>query len=521
MKKTLPALVALAMFGQFLYAQGMDTRAKPTDWEEVNFEFNQAVIVDGFPAMLRLADLLKQHPDYKVMIVGNADQVGSNRYNDQLSLRRANAVAQFLQHYGAGANQVQTRGDGKRNLEVNSRNSNARYMNRRVVITVTAPDGTVIGDGTLSAAVNDFEKYARGQLGKIDNILSQLQDLEAQVKSLQGDTGAIRQDTASIRQDTGAIHNDTQELVRRPAPLTAEQTTQIARTEATRAADYALTQSALRNRKYGLIGYDLGPTFANGSIHGTGKTGIFSADVFGSALIPFGNGRTPDQPGTHGLQVDGDWVYFRKNAARRDGLTDGIFDIGLVNRFDLVQLGAFAQFDYASFNAYQSGALMGAGVLTMDFILRGGSIGIFGAKGFREYANLGTTPAGSAPYPGLFGLTPGTAAYLRYEDQVGIHAMAGLGDHWDLETSIAFKKRYNPAAQHLPAAFIKLGYSVSNDLRFFVEADENTTFSNLRGDDRVVFGITFGNWLRPTNYKTTQGVVPVSVPRPHYELLQR
>jgi hypothetical protein len=514
-KKMLTLFAAAALFGQMMSAQGTNTRAKPTDWEEINFEFNQSVIVDGFPALLRLSELLKQHPDYKVTLVGNADQVGSDRYNESLSVKRADAVAQFLQHYGAAASQIQVRGDGKKNPEEGGRGPNPRFMNRRVVITVTAPDGSAIGDGSISSAVNDFETYTRGQLGKVDAILSQLHDLENQVRALQGDTGAIKQDTASIRQDTGAIHGDTQELVRRPAPLSAEQTTEIARTEATRAADYALAESALRNRKYGLVGFDEGPTFGNGSKYGTGRTGIFSADVYGKALIPFGNGRLPDEPGTHGLQVDGNWSYFRQNAARLGGFSDGIFDIGLVNRFDSVQLGAFAQFDYV--NDYslrgirpQGGGLLANGILTIDFLIPGGSIGIFGGKGFKEYANLGTTAPGG-------GLTP---YYLRGEDQAGFHSMAGMGEHWQLESTVAFKKRYFIPGSRYPAASVKLSYAIG-DLAFFAEAEENTTFQNTRIGDRVVFGIEFGNWLRAKDSKSTQGVVPVSVPKPHYELLSR
>jgi hypothetical protein len=512
----LTLFAAAALFGQIMSAQGANTRAKPTDWEEINFEFNQAVLVDGFPALLRLADLLKQHPDYKVNLVGNTDQVGSERYNERLSVKRADAVAQFLQHYGAAAGQIQVRGDGKKNLEESGRGPNPRFMNRRVVITVTAPDGTVIGDGSVGSAVNDFETYTRGQLGKIDSILSQLHDLENQVRALQGDTSAIKQDTASIRQDTGAIHGDTQELVRRPPPLSAEQTTEIANTAATAAADYALAQSALRNRKYALIGFDEGPTFGNGSIHGTGKTGIYSADVFGKALIPFGNGRLPEEPGTHGLQVDGDWNYFRQNGRRQGGLSDGIFDIGLVNRFDYVQLGAFAQFDYASLNSVrgivnQGGALLGNGVLTIDFLIPGGSVGIFGAKGFRETANLGTTSLGNG------GLTP---YYLKNEDQAGFHAQSAIGSHFQIESSVAFKKRYMRPGTNYPAASLKLTYAVG-DIAFFAEAEENDTFQNVRLGDRVVFGIELGNWLRALDTKLNQGVVPVLVPKPHYELLGR
>lgn len=509
------SLLATLVFSGTVAAQGINTGAKPTDWEEINFEFNQSEIVDGFPSMLRLADLLKQHPDYKVTLTGNADRIGSNRYNDALSLKRAQAVARFLEHYGAATGQIEARGDGKKNPEENGRGPNSRFVNRRVSIVVRAPNGTTIGDGSITAAINEFEIYARAQMGKIDAIISELHDLENQVKALQGDTGAIRTDTAAIRQDTGAIHSDTRELVSRPVPLTAAQTTDIARTEATRAADYALTQEALRNRKYTLIGYDVGPTFGNGSIHGTGKTGLLGADVFGSALIPFGNGRLPDQPGTHGLQVDGDWVYYRQNGLRQGGLSDGLFDIGLVNRFDSVQMGAFAQFDYVSVNSIrgidaQGGAMLGNGVLTLDFLMPGAVIGVFGAKGFREYANVGTTNTGS-------GLTP---YYLRNEDQAGFHASGGLGK-FQLDSSIAFKKRYLRGYTNYPATSIKLGYLITDDLGLFAEVDQNPTFQNIRTSNRVVFGIQFGNWLHTKDVKNTQGVVPVAVPRPHYELLNR
>src|SRR5580704_17597989 len=102
MKQILFVLIASPIATPFLSAQQIEnTRAKATDWEEVNFETNQAVIVDGFPSLLRLADLLKAHPDYKVTIVGHADQRGSNRLNQSLSERRATTVSQFLQKYGA------------------------------------------------------------------------------------------------------------------------------------------------------------------------------------------------------------------------------------------------------------------------------------------------------------------------------------------------------------------------------------------------------------------------------------
>ena len=506
-RKLLPALIAAGLFTQAVYGQGENTRAKPADWEEINFEFNQAVLVDGFPSMLRLAQLLKDHQDYKVTIVGNSDQIGSNRANDRLSLARANAVAQFLQHYGANASQITTRGDGKRNLEVNSRTRNARFMNRRVEITVTAPDGTVIGDGSIASAIEDFIKYARGQLGKIDNILSQLQDLENQVKQLQGDNSQIKQDTTAIRQDTGAIHTDTQELARRPSPLTSEQTTQIAETAGRNAANYALTQEALRNKKYALVGVDFGPVF------GGGRTGNYTAEMFGKVLVPFGNGKTPDQSGTHAIQVDGSYDYYHRRSSIKDGLSDGIFDVGVLNRFNHIQLGAFAQFDYASIYAYQGGGILGAGILTVDFVFKGGSIGIFGGKGFKESGNVSTTSLTGANFPPL--------AYLKYQDQIGLHGVTGLFGRSYLEASIAYKKRYIPGYGHIPSADLKLVIPANDEFAFFVQGDANYTFQNLSTGYRIVFGVQLGNWLRPKDFGSTTAPVPVSVPMPHYELLAR
>lgn len=515
MKTVLSGIVAMGFLSQALFAQGDNTRATPMDWEEINFAFNQAVLVDGFPSLLRLAELLKQHPDYKVTLAGNTDQIGGNRANQALSLKRANAVAAFLEKYGANTNQITVKGDGKMNLEVNAANENARFMNRRVVITVTTPTGEVIGDGSITSAINEFQTYARAQLGKIDGILAELQRLEAEVRALntadikqdtaqiRQDSAAIRQDTQSLKQDTAAIKQDTAALVQRPAPLTDARTTEIAQA----AANYALTQTALRNQKYSLIGFDAGPTFMSG------RTGNYSGDVFAKGLIPFGNGQTPDQNGTHGIQLDGTWDYFHPRSGLRDGVSDGIFDIGLVNRFDHFQVGTFAQFDYTNFSLYHGGGLLGAGILTLDFVMPGGRIGVFGGKGFREEANLGTIATTVTAANPL--------AYIRYEDQVGVQGEGALGSHLILDASVAYKKRYLAGASKVPAATVKVTMPITNMFAIYFEADQNYTFQNYVTGDRAVFGIQFGNWLRPSNYGTTTGVVPVSVPMPHYELLAR
>lgn len=505
MRRLLTAVFAAGLVGQGLFAQGMDTRAKATDWEEINFEFNQAVIVDGFPAMLRLADLLSKHQDYKVNLVGNTDSVGGNRVNDQLALKRANAVAQFLQKYGASASQIQVKGDGKRNPESSNRNVNGRFMNRRVVVTVTAPDGTVIGDGSMASAVNDFEKYARGQLSKIDDLMSQLKQMEGELQALKGDTSAIKSDTTEIKSAVAVlpgIKSDTATLVSRPAPLTAEETTNIANTAGRNAADYALAQAALRNKMYGLAGFDAGGSFLSG------RTSTYSYGGYGKIFVPFGNGRLPGEAGTHAIQVDGEWLAWHGLNAGVLGRQDGIASAGVVNRFGVIQLGTFLQGNYVNFDNFNGGGTLASGIGTLDFVFNGGSVGAFGGKGFKTNSNLSSSS--------LTGLN----AYLKYEDQIGGHVIGSLGRNFWIETAIAYKKHYARGTTKYPSTDVRLYAGLAQDISMFVGFEENTTFQNIGNMARVSVGIQWGNMMRPQMYNKTD-VAPAYIPRPHYELLTR
>src|SRR5208282_3586548 len=128
--KTLAAMSALGLLASGLFGQGLNPPGTQTkeDWEEINFEFNSSILSDGYPSLLRLADLLSQHRDYHVKVTGNTDYVGSGQYNDRLALARANAVKDFLVKYGASADQVATAGNGKREPEVDNKTKEGRFM---------------------------------------------------------------------------------------------------------------------------------------------------------------------------------------------------------------------------------------------------------------------------------------------------------------------------------------------------------------------------------------------------------
>src|ERR1700756_5539459 len=96
----LAAIGALGLMASGLYAQGLSPGGQAKDdWEEINFEFNSSILSDGYPSLLRLAELLSQHRDYRVKVTGHTDYVGSAAYNDKTAQRRAEAVKAFLAHY--------------------------------------------------------------------------------------------------------------------------------------------------------------------------------------------------------------------------------------------------------------------------------------------------------------------------------------------------------------------------------------------------------------------------------------
>src|SRR6202166_5395124 len=113
MFQRLAAFLAVPLFAASLFGQSIDTQASKDDWEEINFDYNSSVLVDGFPSLLRLGELLQKNPGYKVKVEGHTDRLGGNGYNDKLGMARASTVRDFLVKYGARANQITVATRGK------------------------------------------------------------------------------------------------------------------------------------------------------------------------------------------------------------------------------------------------------------------------------------------------------------------------------------------------------------------------------------------------------------------------
>jgi len=99
----------------------------------VNFDFNKATLrTESYPILDNAAGILLSHPDVSVEIQGHTDQIGSDKYNNELSMKRANAVKKYLVAKGVDAGRLTTSGKGKSTLLFKESDPESRFYNRRV-----------------------------------------------------------------------------------------------------------------------------------------------------------------------------------------------------------------------------------------------------------------------------------------------------------------------------------------------------------------------------------------------------
>ena len=71
-----------------------------------------------------------------IIAVGHTDSVGSDAYNQKLSVRRAESVKAYLVSKGIEKNRIYTEGKGEKQPVADNKTSEGRAKNRRVEIEV-------------------------------------------------------------------------------------------------------------------------------------------------------------------------------------------------------------------------------------------------------------------------------------------------------------------------------------------------------------------------------------------------
>jgi hypothetical protein len=474
----------MCLLASSLFGQGLRTSANKDDWEEINFEFNSATLVDGFPSLLRIAELLGKNPGYSVKLEGHADALGSHPFNDKLAMRRANAVKDFLLKYGAKPNQVTVGAKGKRDPKVDNATKDGRFMNRRVTTTVLDDKGRVVGAGGPGDAIAALEKHMKQaeeccneilkRLDKLDEILALLRDMKAENARLRADLDALKGQPAAAA--SAPVQGPP------PAGVTPQQLSDLADAAARKAvADLP------KSSRFSIVGLNAGPD-GNGDITMSGRARYFG--TFGSSSA---------------VQAQGEYMYFRD---RREGQ----FDIGLVNRWKDIQVGGFSSFRNVWMRNMDSTGTLGQASFTADYLFGLGKVGVFGSKAFLNDPVIKRVLQRNRV----------TETYLHAVDQLGASGAVAFGrgsrTPW-LEGNIGWLKSASGNAKAGGTA--RLIFPVNNMFALTAEGGVNETLIGGENNGRAVFGVLFGNYMHPKEYRASGQPVPVDIPRVRYEVLTR
>ena len=101
------------------------------------FDFDKSVVKPEGKA--KLDDLVGKIKDINlevIIAVGHTDAVGSDTYNQKLSVRRSEAVKAYLVSKGIEKNRVYTEGKGEKQPVADNKTAEGRAKNRRVEIEV-------------------------------------------------------------------------------------------------------------------------------------------------------------------------------------------------------------------------------------------------------------------------------------------------------------------------------------------------------------------------------------------------
>jgi OOP family OmpA-OmpF porin len=147
------SLGALLLFGVGIY---LYVRRKPKPkpaldnakifkdaYDNLQFEFNKDVIKpESFPYLNEVADVLREKGEWKLKLEGHTDNVGSDKYNLDLSAKRAEAVKKYLGEQGISPERISTEGFGSTKPIADNSTAQGRDKNRRVEFKVVKPDLT-------------------------------------------------------------------------------------------------------------------------------------------------------------------------------------------------------------------------------------------------------------------------------------------------------------------------------------------------------------------------------------------
>lgn len=107
----------------------------------IEFELGSAKLLkSSVPLLDRIFSVMSARNRLKLIVSGHTDDTGSTEFNDELSLRRADAVKAYLCVKGIHPDSIRVYGYGETEPVVKGVSEEARAMNRRVEFRITTRD---------------------------------------------------------------------------------------------------------------------------------------------------------------------------------------------------------------------------------------------------------------------------------------------------------------------------------------------------------------------------------------------
>jgi len=102
----------------------------------VHFDFDVSIIKpEHYRFLDEVAEVFNMNPSLNAQVQGNTDNIGSEKYNMGLSLRRAKSVKAYLVNKGVAADRMTIRGFGFSRPVATNDTDEGRALNRRVELT--------------------------------------------------------------------------------------------------------------------------------------------------------------------------------------------------------------------------------------------------------------------------------------------------------------------------------------------------------------------------------------------------
>lgn len=135
-KKTLEELIVFNEEGVTIRKEGNNLVLSMP--ELVLFDFNKYEVKNKVKGSLNtLAKALEENPDIRIKIDGYTDFIGSEGYNLDLSVKRANSIKNYLVNRGVNSSNISIEGYGKQNPIANNATAAGRAKNRRVEFIIS------------------------------------------------------------------------------------------------------------------------------------------------------------------------------------------------------------------------------------------------------------------------------------------------------------------------------------------------------------------------------------------------